>query len=444
MAQNRASKHEDLARKYANELHANEILLLAYYIAAVNIETAYQDAMQSAGEDVGYQEFPGLVLTDTFQSWEDDDRLDFEVFRENNARLEHLKKLPIRVIVGNPPYSSGQDSANDDNRNESYPSLDEAIRQTYAARSTATNKNSLYDSYIRAIKWASQRVTDRGVIAYVTNGGWLDSNTADGMRLSLTDEFSAIYVYNLRGNQRTAGEQSRKEGGKIFGGGSRATVAISLLVKDTRKTGPATIHYADIGDYLSREDKLAKVAGARGANSVGFATIIPNEHGDWLNQRRDDFETFMPLIGAENLAGIATASSNGVNTARSAWVYASDAITLAGQVVTMIDTYESDRCAQNRPGWHGPTTDSRKISWSDGLTALLSRGRKIVFDDSLIRGSLFRAFQRQKLYFSSDLRVLFIWVTSRVGRVRVWLSGGSRLGVPRGVLGNRLIGFSSS
>lgn len=180
----------DLARKYAEELHANEILLLAYYIAAVNIETTYYDVMTSVAAPGGgkraaqpgheYVEFPGLVLTDTFQSWEDDDTPDLEVFPENNERLEKLKKLPITVIVGNPPYSSGQDSANDDNANEKYPSLDAEIRRTYADRSTATNKNSLYDSYIRAIKWATLRIQDRGVIAYVTNGGWLDSNTADG------------------------------------------------------------------------------------------------------------------------------------------------------------------------------------------------------------------------------------------------------------------------
>ncbi len=184
----------DLARKYANELHANEILLLAYYIAAVNIETTYADLTGKS------EAFPGLILTDTFQSWEPDDRPDLDVFPENNARLEALKKLPITVIVGNPPYSAGQDRHNDDNANEKYPSLDDEIRRTYAERSTATNKNSLYDSYIRAIKWATLRIKDRGVIAYVTNGGFIDSNTADGMRKTLADEFTSIYVFNLRGN----------------------------------------------------------------------------------------------------------------------------------------------------------------------------------------------------------------------------------------------------
>lgn len=252
----------DLARKYAKEMHANEMLLLAYYIAAVNIETTYQDLRRGTLEEgaAEYEPFDGLVLTDTFQSYEDGDDDDLRVFPVNNERINRQRQLPITVIVGNPPYSSGQDSANDDNANEKYPALDVAIRDTYAARSTATNKNSLYDSYIRAIKWASLRVQDRGVIAYVTNGGWLDSNTADGMRMSLAEEFSDIHIYNLRGNQRTAGEQSRKEGGKVFGGGSRATVAITLLVKDPAQDGPATVHYTDIGDYLTREQKLAAIA----------------------------------------------------------------------------------------------------------------------------------------------------------------------------------------
>jgi predicted helicase len=217
----------DLARKYTNELHANEILLLAYYIAAANIETTFEDLERTP------RPFPGLVLTDTFQSWEHDDQQDIDVMPENNERLERQKQLPIQVIIGNPPYSAGQDSANDDNANEKYPTLDAAIRDTYAARSTAKLKNSLYDSYIRAFKWAALRLGDRGVVAFVTNGGFLESNVADGMRQTLVEEFSAVHVFNLRGNQRTAGELSRREGGKIFDSGSRATVAITVLVKNS-------------------------------------------------------------------------------------------------------------------------------------------------------------------------------------------------------------------
>lgn len=389
-------KPEDLARKYANELHANEILLLAYYIAAVNIEAAYQDAMKEAGHDVGYEEFPGLILTDTFQSWEDDDRLDYEVFRENNARLEHLKTLPIRVIVGNPPYSVGQESANDNNANESYPTLDEAIRSSYASKSASTSLRTLYDSYIRAIKWASLRIPDRGVIAYVTNGGWLDSHSADGMRLSLADEFSAIYVYNLRGNQRTAGEQSRKEGGKIFGGGSRATVAITLLVKGSGEPGPAAIRYADIGDYLSREDKLDRVATAGGIHGVDFTTVTPNEHGDWINQRRDDFATFPPIVGAAAAGAVFGLSSHGLTTNRDSWVYNFSRAAVVDSVERLLRAYE-----ESLDG--AVVEEAHRISWSRSLRARASRREAIRFDESAIRRASYRPFTQEFVYYAAPL-----------------------------------------
>ncbi|MFT4187919.1 MAG: DEAD/DEAH box helicase family protein [Aeromicrobium sp.] len=375
----------DLARKYARELHGNEILLLAYYIACVNIEQTY---LELAGAQAP---FPGLVLTDTFQSWEPDDRPDLGVMKENNARLERLKSLPITVIVGNPPYSSGQDSANDDNANESYPKLDEEIRSTYAERSSATNKNSLYDSYIRAIKWASLRIEDRGVIAFVTNGGWLDSNTADGMRQSLAEEFSAIHVYNLRGNQRTAGEQSRKEGGKVFGGGSRATVAITVLVKKPRATGPATIHYTDIGDYLSREEKLSRIAAAESVLTLPSVAITPNEHGDWLNQRSDDFEAF---LGAEEVFDVL---SGGVKSNRDAWVYNFGTGQLAASIQELLSTY-ADGLANGVQ-----TKDPRRISWSGGLEAAFKARKQLTFQQDRVGIVVYRPFSRMRGYFDATL-----------------------------------------
>jgi predicted helicase len=396
-------KPEDLARKYANELHANEILLLAYYIAAVNIETTYQDLMTGHvdGTDAKaaeYASFPGLILTDTFQSWEDDDRLDLKVFPENNERLDRLKKLPITVIVGNPPYSSGQDSANDNNANEKYPSLDDAIRTTYAERSTATNKNSLYDSYIRAIKWATLRIKDRGVIAYVTNGGWLDSNTADGMRKSLVDEFSSIYVFNLRGNQRDA--NWRAEGGKVFEAGSQASVAVTVLVKNLARTRPATISYTDVGTYLSREKKLAKTASAVGV--LGLEPVVhikPNDYGDWLNQRRADFGSFMPIGVKDSTLSIFERYSKGLNTARSQWAYGSSLSALETNARLLITTYEGDRqrVAQNPSATL--TNDDRKIKWSRTLEQAVRRGTKIHYSADAVRVSAFRPFHAQHVYF---------------------------------------------
>jgi predicted helicase len=313
-----------------------------------------------------------------------------------------LKTLPITVIVGNPPYSAGQDSANDDNANESYPTLDAAIRATYAARSTATNKNSLYDSYIRAIKWATLRIKGRGVIAYVTNGGWLDSNTADGMRKTLAEEFSAIYVLNLRGNQRTAGEQSKREGGKVFGGGSRATVAVTILVKNPTKSGPATIHYADIGDYLRREEKLAKVARLRSVDGLEpVEHITPNEHGDWLNRRRDDFETFLPIGDKDGGPAVFALHSGGLKTNRDAWCYSFSETSLTANMRRLVETYEAERLAGRRSA--NATRDETLISWNRGLLADLDKGKPRRFTQTAVRQAAYRPFTKQRTYFNRAL-----------------------------------------
>ncbi len=378
---------KDLARKYAHELHANEILLLAYYIAAVNIETTYQDLRGELGDPGDYEPFPGLILTDTFQSWEDDDRPDLDVFVQNNERLEKLKALDIRVIVGNPPYSVGQDSANDDNANEPYPALDAAIRETYAARSNATLLRNLYDSYVRAIKWATLRLEERGLVAFVTNGGWLDSNSFDGMRLTLADECSDIYVLNLRGNQRTAGEQSRREGGKVFGGGSRATVAVTLLVKDPERPGPARIHYTDIGDYLSREQKLMKLSSA--ACVTGLAPVVrisPNVAGDWLNQRKGDFGSFLALRDE-----IFRHYSLGVSTSRDWWTVGSSPQDVEMSVDLLVRSYN----AALRSGDGAESLGSHQVSWSRGLRNRFGRGRPLFDADNEFGEVMYRPFHRQ-------------------------------------------------
>jgi len=418
----------DLARKYAFELHANEILLLAYYIAAVNIETTYAALSASADEagavgspvvekersDVSkpsptYTPFPGLVLTNTFQSYEDGDRDDLDIFPANNERIERQRQLPITVIVGNPPYSVGQDSANDDAANLKYPGIDTAIRDTYAARSTATNKNSLYDSYIRAIKWASLRLGDQGVIGYVTNGGWLDANVADGMRQSLAEEFSAIYVFNLRGNQRTAGEQSRREGGKVFGGGSRATVAITILVKkpsaaSVEPVEGATIHYTDIGDYLSTDDKLAKIAADASVGGLDEVRhIAPNEHGDWLHQRADDFEKFLPLGTKGDGRSVFGAFSGGLKTNRDAWAYGATRAQASASMQRLIKTYDRERAAFAADPSHRRTQDPTAISWNRSLVKDYERNRAHPFRDDALRQAAYRPFTRHAVYFNRGL-----------------------------------------
>ena len=326
-----------LERKYGSELHANEITLLAYYIAAINIETAYQ------GEHPGgeYQPFAGIVLADTFQMDETDDMIDTLIFPRNNARADRQKGLDIRVIVGNPPYSAGQKSQNDDNANVRYPTLDASIRDTYAARSATSLKKALYDSYVRAIRWASTRLANSprgGVIGYATNGGWLDGNAASGIRDTLTREFHHVYVYNLRGNTRTSGELSRREGGQMFGSGSRATVAITLLVKQAGPVpaGGGTIAYHDIGDYLSREEKLAAVAEAN-VDTLPWQRITPNEHHDWLNQRDARYGQLVPLAGEPS--AIFHTVSFGLVTNRDAWVYNSSEPALRRNIGEMIEFY---------------------------------------------------------------------------------------------------------
>jgi predicted helicase len=404
-------KPEDLARKYASELHASEILLLAYYIAAVNIETTYQDLIRgSLDEEAAYEPFRGLILTDTFQSWEDEDRPDLAVFPENNERLERLKRLPITVIVGNPPYSSGQDSANDNNANEKYPALDAAIRDTYAARSSATNKNSLYDSYIRAIKWAALRIRKRGVIAYVTNGGWLDSNTADGMRLTLAEEFSDIYIYNLRGNGRVGGDVGRAEGRPVFEfagwasdgsekknskGGSRATIAITVLVRDPTYSGSARVHYAQVGDGLSAGQKLVAVARTGSVLQNHTAELItPNERGDWRNQRSSDFASFQPVSGERG--SVFEFTTQGVTTSRDAWTYNFGRRPLSSNIRRLLDTYQDaveDYVSE----------DARKISWSRSLRKNAAKGRGLDFKESAVRTASYRPFNATNMYFSSAL-----------------------------------------
>ena len=404
-----------LERKYAGELHANEITLLAYYIAAMNIENAYQ-GMQPGAE---YRPFDGIVLTDTFQMSEEGDRMDTDFFPRNNDRADRQKGLDIRVIVSNPPWSAWQGSQNDDNQNMAYPTLDASIQSTYAARSKSTNKNSLYDSYIRAIRWASNRLADSpagGVIGYVTNGGWLDGNSASGIRDTLTREFHHIYVYNLRGNQRTSGEQSRREGGKVFGSGSRATVAIMLLVKQPGAVpaGRGDISYHDIGDYLSRDEKLAAVAVAKIEN-LPWQRITPNKHHDWLNQRDRRYDQLVPLAGGSG--AIFHTASNGLKTNRDTWVYNSSEPALRRSVGAMIGFYNDQLAAFAAEPVELSTTraqradqakafvdkDPARFSWDRSDYARMANSQTYDLRNDMIRISLYRPFFKQAAAFDRTL-----------------------------------------
>ena len=215
---------------------------------------------------------------------------------DNSERAERQQGLPIQVVVGNPPWSAGQRSAADDNPNVDYPELEARISETYAARSTATLKNSLYDTYKMAIRWASDRIGERGVVAFVTNGSWIDGNVDSGVRACVADEFTSIHVVNLRGNARTSGELRRAEGDNVFVQGSRAPVAITILAKnpDSAHEG-CRILYRDIGDHLRRERKLEILREAGSIAGIDdWRAIAPDRHHDWIGQRDEAFRALYP------------------------------------------------------------------------------------------------------------------------------------------------------
>ncbi|HGS4810784.1 TPA: DEAD/DEAH box helicase [Vibrio parahaemolyticus] len=409
-------KPEDLPHKYENEIHANELVLLAYYIAAINIEAVYHDIV---GGD--YKQFNGICLTDTFQLHEKEDNIQRDLAENSRRRIHQRNLKEIRVIMGNPPYSVGQDSANDNNQNIKYPLLDKRISETYVARTNATLRNSLYDSYIRAIRWASDRVGDCGVIGFVTNAGFLEANTANGLRKCLSDEFSNIWIFNLRGNQRTSGELSRKEGGKIFGSGSRSPIAISLLVKNPEAVSHGNIYYHDIGDYLTREEKLDKISNfsnIKGISDIdGWESIIQDQYGDWLNQRDDSFNDYIAIGDKKKQDSIKTfgSYSNGIKTNRDAWCYNYSHKTLSSSMRKMIDFYNYEVKRFNQLyGNHSVSekkdlidsfinTDEERISWTRSLKGDLAKQHFHIFNPDNIIQSIYRPFNKQWLYFNRKL-----------------------------------------
>jgi predicted helicase len=415
LIQSRVIDPSALVYKFGNELHANEIVLLAYYIAAINIEAAFHGV---AGDD--FTPFDGIVFTDTFQLYESGDSMDTVFFPQNNARVRKQKAADIRVVIANPPYSVGQTSENDANKNLKYPLLDQRIRETYAARSDAGLMRGLYDSYVRAFRWASDRVKDKGIICFVTNGAFIDTATFDGFRKSLMDEFTSVYCFNLRGNQRTAGELSRKEGGKVFGSGSRTPVAITLLVRNPDRRADRYVHYCDIGDYLSREEKLARVRDRQSTAGVTWEAITPNPAGDWINQRSEEYEHFLPLVDGASTSRFFMSNSQGVKTNRDAWVYNFSRRQLLKQITEMGDFYNElvpafQSYPANQP-FQKPAElveqfllnspellDTRRISWSRDLKNQLRQERNLTLDEIHIVPGLYRPYCKHWLYFHRRL-----------------------------------------
>lgn len=414
-------KTKDLANKYRKELHANEIVLLAYYIAAVNIENAFHDKLKAELFDDGkgeipYEPFEGIVLTDTFQLGETDEsqKLFSEMFPQNSERVVKQKKAPLRVIIGNPPYSIGQKTESDNAKNQTYPKLDAAVSKAYVETSKTTMNKSVYDPYIKAFRWSTDRLDPKngGVIGFVTNGNWLEGKSQDGFRKSIEKEFSSIWVFNLRGDARTQGEQRRKEAGNVFGEGTRTPVAITLLIKKPKqKSEKAKIHYCDIGDYLNKDEKLTLIKKYHSISnqSMKWRILKPNEDGDWLKQRNDLFASFIEIAtkGKEK-AVFFKELSNGLVSNRDAWVYNFSKHSVENNMTGFIDFYNEQSELFKTARIKNPDlkienfidTNPKKISWTRAVKNSAKAGHKRKFEKKDIVVGMYRPFTKSHLFFN--------------------------------------------
>lgn len=404
-------------------------MLLAYYIAAVNIEETFHDIMDATE----YIPFEGIVLTDTFALSENIDEESGEVlsrdsllFHQNSERATKQLETDITVIVGNPPYSVGQKSGNDNNQNVAYNHLDKALASTYVAKSNATLSRNAYDTYIKAFRWATDRIGDNGVVGFVSNGAYIDGVALDGFRQCLLEDFNSIYVFNLRGNQRTSGELSRKEGGKIFGSGSRTPVAITILVKKKGIKKDGYIRYFDIGDYLSRSEKLSKIDQLESIKNISWNYLYPNANNDWLNQRNPNFMNYLVLGDKKRREKVSIYSDNyasGLSTNRDIWVYnfSSDKVKENSDRMIAFYNEERERCHQkfNESVAQGiclpddskaretylqnvRSNDENKISWSRGLFNRFCKDEQITPTDN-VRTVLYRPFCKKNLIYNPSI-----------------------------------------
>lgn len=391
--------NEKLEYKFKQDLHAQEIVPLAYYIASINMEAAYYERRP----EEKYEPNPVMIWTDTFED-HNSKTLFKTSLAENNARLAENDKLDIRVIIGNPPYSVGQDRQSDNNENEHYDKLDARIQETYVAKTSSSLKRQLYDSYIRAYRWASDRIKEKGIIGFVTNAGWIDSSNTDGMRKCMAEDFNSIYVFHLKGNQRTSGERSRQEGGKIFGEGSRAPVAIIILVKNPDDPVKGKIYFHAVDDYLTREQKLEQISKYGSISNIQtWQKIVPDQYGDWINLREDSFHKYIkidtPKQKGKKEISIFPPSVVGLATNKDAWTYNSDTNSVVDSVKMLIKGYDEARSLIKQGISLEDATKQTKIPWTRLLKRKLAKDVPIIFEDKKIRTSLYRPFFKQKLYY---------------------------------------------
>ncbi|BAW45592.1 type II R-M system protein [Helicobacter pylori] len=415
---------EALKEKFLNHCFAFDIVLLAYYIALINITQAAQS------RDGSLKNFKNIALTDSLDIYEEkNDKGAFDLFKdlkENKEIKDTLADKNIRVIIGNPPYSAGAKSQNDNNQNLSHKKLEKRVYEKYGKNSTAKVGATTRDTLIQSIYMASELLKDRGVLGFVVNGGFIDSKSADGFRKCVVQEFAHLYVLNLRGNARTSGEERKKEGDGIFDSGSRATIAIIFFVKDTSVKNSA-IHYYDIGDYLKREEKLNRLSNFLNLDAIPFETITPNNKGDWINQREDAFEKLIPLKRDKKRQNpsVFDINSNGVASGRDLWVYNFSPDALMQNVQKCMDTYNADLKRFNeyfreafKQRAHGVksadlykhlndqeiTTDKTKIAWTRGLKNNLIKNKNLQESHKdRIRLAMYRPFNKQWLYWDKNL-----------------------------------------
>ncbi|GAA7554800.1 hypothetical protein JP0020_09720 [Helicobacter pylori] len=420
--ENELISDEALKQKFLNHLFAFDIVLLAYYIALINITQAAQN------RDGSLKNFKNIALTDSLDFYEEkNDKGVFDLFKdleENKEIKSTIEKQNIRVIIGNPPYSAGAKSQNDNNQNLSHKKLEKRVYEKYGKNSTAKVGATTRDTLIQSIYMASELLKDKGVLGFVVNGGFIDSKSGDGFRKCVAKEFAHLYVLNLRGNARTSGEERKKEGDGIFDSGSRATIAIIFFVKDSSVKNSA-IHYYDIGDYLKREAKLNKLANFSDLDAIPFETIIPNSKGDWINQRDDAFDKLIPLKRTKNSKSVFDINSGGVVTGRDPWVYNFSPDALMQNVQKCMDTYNADlkrfnahfreAFKQRTKGVKSGdlykhlndqeiTTDKTKISWTCALKQEFIKNKNLQESHKeCIRLALYHPFNKQWLYFDKDL-----------------------------------------
>ncbi|MDM8567414.1 N-6 DNA methylase [Candidatus Halobeggiatoa sp. HSG11] len=399
----------NLTYKYLNEIHCNEVAILPYYIANLNIEYTFQQKM---GE---YEPFSHICFVDTL------DNLGFEhgsgykyqqgdlslgLNEENAKRIEEQNERKISVIIGNPPYNANQQNENDNNKNREYPEIDEAIKRTYIANSTA-QKTKMYDMYTRFIRWASSRIDKNGVIAFVSNSSFLEASSYDGFRKVVAEEFNTIYAIDLKGNARTSGERRRKESGNVFSDEIRVGIAIYFLIKDENSKG-CKIYYNAIRDYAKAEEKKEYLIDNT-LDSLDFERIMPDKNHNWLNIPDNDFDGLLSLANKKTKLAksqkdekaVFKLFSNGVVTARDEWVYDFDKQNLIKKVDFFCDFYRQEQKKWMKSNKKSLINDfvDRTIKWTSELETHLQKASILEFNSHFVRKSLYRPFVKKEIYF---------------------------------------------